>query len=98
MDNKKERITGLVVGLIGFLLLFFFSYVHFDFEDGIYGSFIGQISVEIGQMTTNCRTCDKLVTWIWSGLALIYLFLVWRYRACIGHWAIKSVRVFYKKI
>ena len=96
--NKKERITGLVVGLIGFILLFFLSYVHFDFEDGIYYSFIGQISLEISQLTTNCRTCDKLINWIWSGLALIYLSLVWRYRACIGYWAIKSVQVFYRKL
>ena len=98
MDKKNERIFGLVVGLIGFVLLFFLSWTMFDFEDGIYGSFIGQISVEIGQMTINCRTCDKLVPWTWSGSAIIYLFLLWRYRACVGHWVNKTIRVFYKKI
>ena len=99
--NKRDRITGLVIGLIGFILLFFFSYVYFSFEDGKYYSFIGQISVEISRMTTNCTyvdTCEKRAIWIWSGLAIIYLFLVWRYRACVGYWAFKSVKVFYKKL
>ena len=29
---------------------------------------------------------------------LISILFVWFYRACIGHWALKSVRVFYKKL
>jgi hypothetical protein len=98
VENKKERITGLIVGLIGFVLLFFLSWDLLDFEDGIYYSFIGQISVEIGQMTINCRTCDNFVPWAWSGFAIIYFLLVWKYRACVGHWVIKTIRMFYKKI
>ena len=96
--NKNERIIGLVIGVIGFILLFFLSWDMLDFEDGIYYSFIGQISKEISQLTTNCYRCDKLINLWWSGFAIIYLFLVWRYRACTGHWVIKIIRIFYKKI
>lgn len=97
-NDKNKRILGIIIGLVGFTLLFCLSYEYLSFEDGIFYSFIGQISIEIAEMTTRCYNCDDEARWWWYGFGIIYLFLVWRYRACIGHWAIKIVTLGYKKI
>ena len=68
-ENKKQRIIGLVVGFIGFVLLFFLSYEFFVFE-GMFYSVIGQISIEIAQMTTRCYNCDDEAIWFWVGFGL----------------------------
>ena len=100
-NDKNKRILGIVIGLVGFTLLFCLSWTMFDFEDGIFYSLIGQISIEITQIATGCISnhfCEKEAIYLWYGFGIIYLFLVWRYRACIGHWAIKIVTLGYKKI
>jgi hypothetical protein len=28
----------------------------------------------------------------------IYLYFIWKYRGCIGHWTIKIIQLVYKKI
>ena len=96
-ENKKQRIIGLVVGFIGLILLFFLSYEFFVFE-GMFYSVIGQISIEIAQMTTRCYNCDDEAIWFWVGFGIIYFFLIWKYRACVGHWVFKIFKVFYKKL
>ena len=97
IKDKNKRILGIAIGLIGFALLFFLSYRSFTFNGYIY-SFIGQISKELAQMTTRCYYCRDEAIWFWGVFGIIYFFLVWRYRACIGHWAIKIVTLGYKKI
>ena len=99
MEKKNERIIGLVIGLIGLVFLF-----HFSFG---YGGFLTDASI-VAQMSngiiyylnnnimgsTQWAIADYLFWFIhWS-----YILFVWFYRACIGHWAIKSVRIFYKKL
>ena len=79
MDKKNERITGLVIGLIG--LVVFFNDIIYYLNDDRMGS-------------RQRQTADYLFYFI----QLISILFVWFYRACIGHWALKSVRVFYKKL
>jgi hypothetical protein len=35
---------------------------------------------------------------IWWILAFVYLYFIWKYRSCIGHWTLKIIKVVYKKI
>tara|TARA_B110000305_G_scaffold218395_1_gene258473 strand:+ start:49 stop:348 length:300 start_codon:yes stop_codon:yes gene_type:complete len=99
MENKKERIIGLVLGLIGLVFLFHFSLEYGEFRTEY--SIVDKIIDDIFSFFNNGRMSSKLqniafyLFWFihWS-----YILFVWFYRACIGYWAIKSVRVFYKKI
>ena len=100
--NKKERIIGLVLGLICFLFLFYFNFERWEFTShwryrdtimgqicyGIIRNFNGGSRSGIGQVAEN----------FWWITQVGYCFLIWYYRTCIGHWTIKSMRVFYKKI
>ena len=100
-EDKNKRILGIALGLVGFIILFWLSYEYFNFRDGIFMSLIGTISVEITQMVTGCISnhwCEKRAIWLWLAFGVIYFLLVWRYRACIGHWVIKIVSLGYKKI
>ena len=97
--NKKERIIGLVIGLIGLVFLFHFSlrYVEFNW---VY-SIVGQISENIVYYLNDKRMGSKqheIAEYLFWFIHLIYILFVWFYRACIGYWAIKSVNVFYKKL
>ena len=97
--NKKERIIGLVIGLIGLVFLFHFSlrYGEFNWDYSIFALIIEDIFYFLndGRMTSKQNTIAGIIFWIthWG-----YILFVWFYRACIGYWAIKSVRVFYKKL
>ena len=96
--NKKERIIGLVIGLIGLIFLFHFSYdyVRFDTTD----STVARAIVNIAYYLIDGwrRILLDYSYWIFWSIHWSYILFVWFYRACIGYWAIKSVRVFYKKL
>ena len=98
MENKKERIVGLVIGLIGLVFLFHFSfgYVEFRTDDSTVAHAIVNLAYYfIDGWRRIILNYYDLIFWSihWS-----YILFVWFYRGCIGYWAIKSVRVFYKKI
>ena len=99
MEDKKKRIIGLVLGLIGLVFLFHFSLFYGEFRTEY--SIVDKIIEDIFSFFNNGRIGSKLreiayyLFWFihWS-----YILFVWFYRACIGHWAIKSVRIFYNKL
>ena len=99
MENKKKRIIGLVLGLIGLLFLFHFSFGYGKFLT--YDSIVANIANDIiyylndNNMGSKQRDIADYLFWF---IHLSYILFVWFYRACIGHWAIKSVKVFYKKL
>lgn len=97
--KKNERIIGLVIGLIGLVVFFQYSWVGEYFYTS--GSIVAYITYDIIAFLNNDimgsqeRTYADYLYWF---IYLIYVSFVWFYRACIGHWAIKSIRVFYNKI
>jgi hypothetical protein len=101
MDNKKERITGLILGLIGLIILWWFRFDRWEFVTP-FNSLYTPIGAILYGITKNIMTNQWLdsvrAVQIWYITQLIYIGAVWYYRACIGHWAIKTIRVFYKKI
>ena len=99
MEKKNERIIGLVIGLIGLVFLFHFSFGYGEFltDDSI----VAHITEDIIYYLNNDRMGSKqrdIAYWIFWSIHWSYILFVWFYRACIGHWAIKSVRIFYKKL
>jgi hypothetical protein len=100
--KKRERIIGLVVGLIGLITLWWFRFDRWEFVDAYkalntpMGKFIYNItSSMMSDLWSEERNRAEI---FWYITQLIYIGAVWYYRACIGHWVIKSIRVFYKKI
>tara|TARA_R100000935_G_scaffold434_3_gene1367 strand:- start:283 stop:582 length:300 start_codon:yes stop_codon:yes gene_type:complete len=99
MEKKRERIIGLIIGLIGLVFLFHFSLYYGEFRTEY--SNVDKIIEDIfsffnnGRMSSKLQHIAYLLFWFihWS-----YILFVWFYRGCIGYWAIKSVRIFYKKI
>jgi predicted membrane protein len=97
--KKKERIIGLVIGLFGLLFLFHFSFTLGEFLTDY--SIVAGISSDIIYYLNNDSMGSKereIADYLFWFIYLIYILFVWFYRACIGHWAIKSVRIFYKKL
>ena len=96
--NKKESIIGLVIGLIGLIFLFHFSfdYIRFDTTDSTVARAITNIAYYL--IDGWRRILLGYSYWIFWSIHWSYILFVWFYRGCIGYWAIKSVRVFYKKI
>lgn len=97
--NKRDRITGLVIGLIGFLFLFHFSFHMGEFNWD--GSIVAHISSDIIYFLNDDRMGSKqreIADYLFWFIHFSYILFVWFYRACIGHWVIKSVRIFYKKL
>ena len=100
--NKKERIIGLILGLIGLIALWWFRFDRWELVD--YGdaltSPIGGLIKDItrSMMSASISAEYHRAKNFWCLTQLIYIGAVWYYRACIGYWAIKSIRVFYKKI
>ena len=100
--NKKERILGLILGLIGLIALWWFRFDRWELVDTYKAlrSPIGGIIKDITQsmMSASISAEQNRAENFWYITQLIYIGAVWYYRACIGHWAIKTIRVFYKKI
>jgi len=100
--NKNERIIGLVIGLIGLIILWWFRFDRWEFADTYkalftpMGAFIYGITKS---MMSDVITAERnRAENFWYITQLIYIGAVWYYRACIGHWVIKIIRIFYKKI
>ena len=99
MEKKKERIIGLVIGLIGLIFLFHFSLEYREFRTEY--SIVDKIIEGILSFFNNGRMSSKLLDiayYLFWFIHWSYILFVWFYRACIGHWAIKSVRIFYNKL
>ncbi|MDA7704456.1 hypothetical protein N8794_02385 [Candidatus Pelagibacter sp.] len=99
MEKKKERIIGLVIGLIGLVFLFHFSFHVGEFYTD--GSIVAHIIHDIIYFLNDDRmgsTQKDIRFYLFWFIHWGYILFVWFYRACIGYWAIKSVRVFYKKL
>ena len=60
------------------------------------GKFIYNITR--GMMSDVISAERNMAEKFWYVTQLIYFSAVWYYRACVGHWVIKTIRVFYKKI
>lgn len=99
--NKRDRIIGLAVGFIGLIILWWFR---FDLWELVtpFNSLYTPIGAILYGITQNIVTNEWLDTvravQFWYITQLIYIGAVWYYRACIGYWAIKTVKVFYKKL
>ena len=97
--KKKERITVLIIGLIGLVVFFQYSWVGEYFYTS--GSIVAYITYDIIAFLNNDimgsqeRAYADYLYWF---IYLIYVSFVWFYRACIGHWAIKIVTLGFKKI
>mgnify|MGYP001497175926 CR=1 FL=1 len=104
--NKKERITGLVIGLIGLIILWWlkfdelkcYTYTSRPELCTPMGEFLYDIFSTKGARQPKISAERNLAEFFYYLTQLIYIGAVWHYRACIGHWAIKSVKVFYKKL
>ncbi len=97
--NKRDRITGLVIGLIGMIFLFHFSFSYGGFFTD--GSIVAHICIDLITYLNNDilgSTQRNIAYYLFLFIHFSYILFIWFYRACIGHWAFKSVKVFYKKI
>ena len=102
MNNRKRNaITGITLGLVGFSILFCFGFEYFRFEY-IFDSIFGIISIEIARIIEGDKHSDLLLEdtaiWFWYIFGVTYLILIWFYRTCIGYWFYKIINMFYKKI
>ena len=102
MNKKNERIIGLVVGLIGLIILWWFRFDKWEFVDTYraLSTPMGDLLLGITRkmMSAVMSAESNRAKSFWYITQVIYIGAVWYYRACIGYWAIKSVKVFYKKI
>ena len=99
--NKKERIIGLAVSFIGLIILWWFRFDLWEFVTPFnsLNTPIGEIIYGITQDIMTNKWLDSVrAVQFWYITQIIYIGVVWYYRACIGYWVIKSVNVFYKKL
>ncbi|MDC1134637.1 hypothetical protein OAS68_00235 [Candidatus Pelagibacter sp.] len=102
-QKKKEAITGLVVGLLSFYFLFYFNFDDFTFDlpRNYRQTIIGDLSMTIiknlrgGWIDSSTRQISENLWWVSQ---LVFVLFIWYYRACIGHWFFKIIRMVYKKI
>lgn len=103
MDKKKkDALTGLAIGLICLIVLWWFRFDRMEFVDGymffyspigdfIYGITKSMMSDVISAERNRARN-------FWFITQFLYVGAVWYYRACIGHWFYKIIGLVYKKI
>ena len=106
MDKKKkEAITGLLVGFVGLIFLFYFNFGHFGRWEFVTGytrvSLLGNLIYDIlksannGIVNSGVRSTIEFIFWL---IQISYIGAVWYYRNCIGYWFYKIIRMVYKKI
>lgn len=97
--NKNERIIGLVIGLIGMIFLFHFSFSYGGFytEGSIVAHIINDIIYFLSNDTMG-STQRYYAFYLFWFIHFGYILFFWFYRACIGHWTFKIIRLFYTKI
>ena len=98
---KSNRIIGLVIGLIGLVILFYFRFDYrFGFTSMQLRTPMGELIYEIIKDMTNDTAqveSDRAIK-LWGIFQIFYLALVWFYRGRIGQWIIKTIKLIYKKI
>ena len=100
-QKKKEAITGLLVGFVGLIFIFYFNFSKFEFCNFPKCSLIVDLTYDafknanngIGDMSV--RTATKNAFWV---IQVLYILFFIQYRACIGYWFYKIIRMVYKKI
>jgi len=98
-DNiKRDRILGLVVGLIGLVVLFYLRFDRFGYAEWELRTLMGEFLENIARTMARRSLAEDIAHNGWAILQLIYIALVWFYRGRIGHWTIKIVQSVYKKI
>lgn len=100
--KKYQNIIGLILGLIGFYILFLNdnsrSIVDFSYyPDGSFMESFSKFIFEpiLGFIFNHANKWGDNPYYIF---VIIYLYLIWRYRSCIGYYVIKLLATFYKKI
>jgi hypothetical protein len=93
--KKFQNIIGLVIGLIIFFIIFLWG--GYDTSRFYYpnGSIMYVIATNASNSIFNTSSWEDK---FWLISAFIYFYFNWKYRSCIGHYAIKLSLVFYKKI
>ena len=100
-NTKRNRIIGLLIGLIGLVALFYFRFDYrFGFTSMELKTPIGELIYEItrNMMSGSIKAEEDRALLFWAIFQIIYLAFVWYYRGCIGHWVIKVMRLGYKKL
>lgn len=97
-ETKNNRIIGLVIGLIFFVILFFFDFDDLDFD--YYNSIVGELSRTLAKSMVSGVMAKVIAAanFFWWFFTVIYLILIWIYRGCIGYWFKRIVSLIYKKI
>jgi hypothetical protein len=93
--NKHQNIIGLVIGLIIFFIIFLwggYDTSRFFYPDG---SIMDVIATNTSNFIFNTSSWGNN---IWFMSTFIYFYFNWKYRSCIGYYAIKLSLSFYKKI
>ena len=102
MNKKNERIIGLVVGFIGLIILWWFRFDRWELVNTYKVLFtpMGELlhGITKNMMSDVISAESNRAKSFWYITQVVYIGAVWYYRACIGHWAIKSVKVFYEKL
>ena len=102
-QKKKEAITGLLVGFVGLIFIFYFNFGKFEFCNFPKCSLIGDIIYDAFKNANNgtrdlsisTSTATKRALWI---IQVFYILFFIQYRSCIGYWFYKLIRMVYKKI
>ena len=99
-NSKRNRILGLAIGLIVFVILLHFRFDRMEFSSWALRTPMGEFSYAISKnMITDVISVEQdFAEKLWVFFQLIYIACVWFFRGCIGHWVIKIVTLGYKKI
>ena len=103
MDQKKKQsITGLIVGFILLIFLWWFRFDRWEFVN-IYRPLFSPMGELIFGITKNIMTDvfsaeRNRAENFWYITQLIYIGAVWYCRSCVGFWFLKIIKSGYKKI
>jgi len=99
-QKKKDAIIGLLVGFVGLVVLFLYDYKHsFEYSPGVEFDYMESVVFQIGTSFSSSnliyKQWDSANKFYFISLP-VYLGLVWYYRACIGYWLFKIIKLVYK--